>query len=421
MRKFFLIVLGIFIFLNLAIAEEVALTLDEVIAIALRNNSNILLKIEELKKAKEILIQSYAGVLPKLNITEEWQRTVGFYNKDISSIHTQISLQQTLYQGGRILTTISINKDGIGLARVILDKVKLEIISTVKKAFYALRLSEKLVELNKDIWNNTQAHLEVRKKRYQYGEVSRNDILNIEASLVSAQKAYEEALNQKEEAQAILRNVLFLEEGIYIKPMIEFTYEEKEIIYDKAFLDALSKRPEIREYELEESIAKKNVELRRTENRPTISVFWNYFSNSRTTSVMGSNKGWQDYQTSGITVNWPIFDGWLARHKVKQMLIELKEAQLLKEKVKKDIGLELKKAYLTLKEAMVRLKKAESEILFYKDNFLALEEKYKKGEASLLDKEDAELKFKIALFNKEEAVYDYLVAKVDFDKATGGL
>ncbi|MCM8800009.1 MAG: TolC family protein, partial [Candidatus Omnitrophica bacterium] len=378
-------------------------------------------KTEELKKAKEILAQSYAAVFPNLNLTGGWQRTSGFYNKNISSTNTQINLQQSLYQGGRIINTISINKDRIELSQTILDKTKLEIVSAVKRAFYTLMLSKKLIELNQRILENMQAHLEVIKKRYQYGETSRNDILNLETSLVSAQKAYEEALNQQEQAQAILRDLLFLDEGVIIKPVEEFFYEEKEIIYDKAFLEALSKRPEIRQYELEESIAKRNVELMRAENRPKIFTFWNYSSNSRATTVMGSNKGWQDYQNLGITVNWPVFDGWLTSHKVKEALIELKEVQILKGKIKKDIALELKKAYLSLKNAIAKLKKAESEIIFYKDNFLTLEEKYKKGEISLLDKEDAELKYKIALFNKEEAIYDYLVAKVDFDRATGGM
>ncbi|MCX7661603.1 MAG: TolC family protein, partial [Candidatus Omnitrophica bacterium] len=197
----------------------------------------------------------------------------------------------------------------------------------------------------------------------------------------------------------ILRNLLSLEEQILIKPIAEFLYEEKEIIYDNAFLEALSKRPEIRQYELEENIAKRNLDLAHAENRPTITAFWNYYSSSRATLGFGSTKGWQDYQTQGIIVNWPVFDGWLTSHKVRQALIELKEIQILKEKIKRDIALELKKAYLALKNALAKLKKVESEVLFYKDNLFTSEEKYKKGEISSLDKEDAELKYKIAVFN----------------------
>jgi outer membrane protein TolC len=50
-----------------------------------------------------------------------------------------------------------------------------------------------------------------------------------------------------------------------------------------------------------------------------------------------------------------------------------------------------------------------------------VQEKYKKGLSSLLDSSDAALKYAISLFNRKQAIYDYIVAKFNFDKATGGM
>jgi len=421
MKKILFFIFFIFLSTSLIYAEEISLNLEEAIAIGLRDNPNILLGEEEINKAKQILSQSYSSLFPNLNLGLNLQDAKEFYPKDITSINTQIGLTQALYQGGRIINTISLNKDKILLSQTILDKTKLELVLAIKKAFYSLLLQEKLVELNKNILENIQAHLKTQKERYKYGQVSESDILSIETSLSNAQKSYEEALNQKESLEALLKNLLFLKEEIIIKPQGEFIYEPKEIVYDTAFLEALSKRPEIKEYELKERMAKKQVEITRSLNRPNISAAWNYYSGSRTSLGTVSQKGWQDYQTLGVSVQWPIFDGMLTQHKINEALVDLKQTQILKEKIKKDIILELKETYLFLKDAIAKLRKAEAELLLYQDNLSVAEEKYKKGEISWLDKEDAMLKYEISLFNKQSAIYEYILAKASFEKAQGGM
>ena len=57
----------------------------------------------------------------------------------------------------------------------------------------------------------------------------------------------------------------------------------------------------------------------------------------------------------------------------------------------------------------------------YTDNLKVSTEKYDKGQLSLLDKSDAEVKYAVAMFNYKQASYDYILAKAKFDKATGGL
>jgi outer membrane protein TolC len=119
-------------------------------------------------------------------------------------------------------------------------------------------------------------------------------------------------------------------------------------------------------------------------------------------------------------LTWPIFDGWATRAKVEQAIIGLKETQLAKEKVVKDIALELKNAYLGLKNAIARIRTVDSELGVYSDNLSGVAEKYRQGIASLLDNEDAALKYEISSFNKKQAIYDYIIAQSSFDKATGG-
>lgn len=204
-----------------------------------------------------------------------------------------------------------------------------------------------------------------------------------------------------------------------IKPAAQLSYEPVEVAYDEAFLQALASRPEIRQYAAQTKADKKAIEIAKADNRPDIYASWDYYS--RSTVSASTTKNWSDYNVIGLTFSWPIFDGWLTKAKVEQAIIDLKETQLTREKTIKDIALELKNAYLALKNALAKIAAVESDAKVYQDNLDSVERKYEEGIASVLDLNDADLKYAVSSFKKNEAVYDYIIAKGSFDKATGGI
>ncbi|MFH1641194.1 MAG: TolC family protein [Candidatus Omnitrophota bacterium] len=404
-----------------AAEKEVSLTLDEAVAIALRDSRDILLRIEDVNKAKERLAESKAGLLPTLNFTGGWTYSKNLYPQGLGQTATQFTLKQYLYKGGETINTIKYNGYNLEVTQAVLDKAKLDLVLNVQNAFYTLSLAEEFTELNKYILYNAKAHLEVEEARYQSGEASESDILAIKESLSATEEAYEESLNQVEAASGLLKNLLYLDDKVRIRPQAQLSYEPRDIAYDEAFLKAMKTRPEIRQYEALQEANKKAVEMAKSKGRPNIYASWDYYSRSTTSLTFMPSKGWQDYNIIGITFSWPMFDGWLTKARIEQAIVDLRQTRLTKEKTVKDIALELKNAYLDLKDAVSKIKTAESEIAAYSDNLSVIKLKYDDGIASLLDLEDANLRYSISKFNKIQAAYDYIIAKANFDKATGGI
>lgn len=417
-RLIFILILSIFIFPLWLRAEEVSLRLDEAVAIALRVNRDILLKASDVQKAKLKIAQAQSSLFPSLSFTGDWTDTRGYYTKDIGQTTTQATLKQNLYKGGKIINTIKYNEYGFDIAQAVLDKTKLEIVLNVKKAFYTLLLANEYANLNQGILKNTKEHLQFLQARYANGQASESDILKIKDSLESVQQAYAASLNQIESSSTLLRNLLYLSEEVQIKPNAEFNYETKELAYDQAFLRAMSTRPEIRQYEAQVKANQKGIEIAKADGRPTIYASWDYYSSSNLSAT--ATRNWNDYNAIGFTFSWPVFDGWQTKAKVEQAIIDLKEAQLSKEKTIKDIAQELKNAYLDLQNAIAKMQAMEAKINLYKDTLRVAEEEYKTGIASSLDLSDVSLSYAVSLFNQKEAIYDYIIAKAKFDKATGG-
>jgi outer membrane protein TolC len=400
-------------------AEEVSLTLNEAVVIALSSNRDILLKEEDLKKAKLKISESQAGLLPSLDLTATRSDTRGYYDKDLTQTTTQATLKQYLYKGGEIINTIRYNGYNFEVTKALLDQEKFDVIVSVKNAFYTLLLADEFAALNKAILTNSQAHLDFIRERYKSGQASDQDVSSAESSLSNVNQAYQASLNDAESTSVLLCNLLYLDKDIRIKPQGEFNYEAVQVAYDEAFLKAMSQRPEIKQYEAQEKADKSAIEVKKAAARPSIYASWDYYS--RDHIALSTAKGWNDYNVIGVTVSWPIFDGWETKAKVQQAIIDLKETQLLKEKTTKDIAKELKDAYISLKDAIAKIQAVESDVKFYGENLSSTKEKYQKGITSGLDVSDAALKYEVALFNKKQAIYDYITANIDFDKATGGM
>ena len=400
-------------------ATEVVLSVDEAVAVALRDSRDIMLKAEELKASKARLAESVSARFPTLSFTGAWGVTRGYYSKDSGQSTAQATLKQYLYRGGKTAGSIERDRYLVDVSGALLDKQKLETVSSVRKAFYTLLLADEFSRVNKQILANAREHLESVRARYQNGQASESDIIAIESSLEDIQEAYERAYNQAELAQASLRVLLFVDKDTAIKASGEFLYEPQDVAYDEAFLAALAQRPEIRQYEAKLKADAKAIDVAKAESRPSVYASWDYYSRSHLTAT--TTRNWNDYNIIGLTFSWPVFDGWVAAHKVEQAVSGLKSTELSYEKTIKDIALELSTAYVSLKNALARIRASESDLKVYKDNFSSAQEKYRSGIVSFLDLSDSELKYAISSFNRKQAVYDYLAAKISFEKATGGL
>ena len=401
-------------------AEEITLTFSEAVAIGLRDNRDILFKGQDVDKAKLKISEAQAGIFPTLTYTGGWLYTVGLYDQDQGQDTSQISLRQYLYQGGKVVNSLKYSGYKLEVAQSLLDKTKLEKIFDFSLAYYTLALTNSFVQLNKAILKNSREHLDYIKALYKNGQASESDILQAEASLSSVEQADEGSRTQQEAGKALLNNLLALAKDVEVVPSTEYKYTPKDIAFDQGFLKAMQARPEIKQFDSQLKADKSAIEVARAGGRPEIYFSWDYYSRIHGVTTTVNTQNWNDYKTFGIVLSWPIFDGWKTKALVEEAIVDLKQTQLGKAKLFGDIALEVKNAYLALKDSIEKIKTSQADISLYKNNLSTAIDRYAGGLVSALDNSDAQLKYEVAVFNQQQAVYDYAIAKFNFDKATGG-
>ncbi|MFH1245835.1 MAG: TolC family protein, partial [Candidatus Omnitrophota bacterium] len=161
-------------------AEEVVLTLPEAIAIALRDNRDVLLQAEELQKSKHALAESQAALWPALSLLAGETLTHGYYaDKDLFQFSGQITLKQYLYKGGKTSAAIAQDEYQIEADQALLERTKLETALVVKKAFFTLLLAEEFARLNKNIVENAEKHLAKGEAKFSKGQAAELEILKL--------------------------------------------------------------------------------------------------------------------------------------------------------------------------------------------------------------------------------------------------
>jgi outer membrane protein TolC len=104
---------------------------------------------------------------------------------------------------------------------------------------------------------------------------------------------------------------------------------------------------------------------------------------------------------------------------VKRASINLEKSQLRIERARDDIYNELANIFLWMQEARERIESAEATLASAERAFHIAEATSRNGLATQLELKDARLDLDEARLNRYLAIYDYMVAQFEWERATG--
>jgi outer membrane protein TolC len=114
-----------------------------------------------------------------------------------------------------------------------------------------------------------------------------------------------------------------------------------------------------------------------------------------------------------------LFDTNLTLSKVKQAETEVAQATEKFRQTKDSVSLEVRQAYLSMKEAEKRIETSQVAVAKADEDFKIAQVRYSAGVGTNLDVIDAQLALAQAKTNYIQALYDYNTSKAKLDKAMG--
>ena len=209
MMNFIFSILILSVFISAAVAQ--GYDLAECIGIALDNKQTLYSAELEVQSAEKGITGSYSGLLPSVNLSTSSGRThypeqetisLDFENNKLdtsvsrstSSMSTGLSINQTLYDGGRSFNTVRQARTNLDIARLNQRQTRIQVIQNVASSYYGLLQAQQLLDVAEKNLNLSEQQVDLVQKQFDVGAVRKTDLLKAD---VARGQAKVDALNRK--------------------------------------------------------------------------------------------------------------------------------------------------------------------------------------------------------------------------------
>ena len=389
------------------------LTLDDCLATAMKNNPDITAARESLNAERTTINQAAASGRPQLSADSSYRRG-GTGDDHEGSYSTGVSVNQSISDWGRRETRIKRARLSTEAAEADYEETVDLVVQRVYNAYYALNRAVRDVDIAQTRYDNYEKRLDWARSYYEVGTKAKIEVTKAESDLASSKLTLVRAQSNEELCRAELANAM----GV---PLMEISgvedmlgYEDWSISLDDAVAGAMKDRPELVARRLRVESAAENVTLQMKGLSPSLSASAGY--------SFGNHSYFDhDQWNAGLTLSVPLTDGGLTKSMVEQARAQLRQAEAELVGLENSVTLEVRTAWEDLrqaKESPTSSQEAERAAKATLDLALG---RYKAGVGDNLEISDAVDGYAVASANTVLALYDCKNARINLEKAMGGL
>ncbi len=295
------------------------------------------------------------------------------------------------------------------------NEVIFQVVTTYLNSLKMGRLlssKEKAVER----WRND---LRLIEERLRLGSASKADLLKSKVNHLQAQ--YDLLIAKKEDrvARLNLKKLIGMDltDSLFlIEPSLEFELPEKETITQKA----LENDPYLNMYNAEKTSAKLDLLSNTTNQLFSLSVNGKYgYSGDDFPTSSTWDEGY--YSSVRLSIVIPIFTGFSRVNDIMISRLRLSVAEIEVRDREREIRISAEDGYLGYKESVENVELTKATIDLANESYTATEERYRLGEASIIELLSAEEDLLQAQYSATQALFDYYLSIYKMKRIMGRL
>ncbi len=399
-------------------------TLSDLFRIGVENSNRVKISAENISIAELDKSRALSVLVPRLTAFGSYTQFDRSKSASSDSIVIQpdnqatwgVRLDQAFTVNGRELTAYNIAKEGISRNRFDYQAVREDYLISIAVAYYDVLKSRKGLDIANANLERLTAYRNAANIRLKVGEVTKTVLLRAEGELSGARSDQIRAQNQLELAKAVLVRVTGIPSNFALK-------EEKFEMPATAPLaqvqdKAIKQRPELKSLEVQKKIAEDQVRYAKGAYWPQLGLAAVYGGADQNPSGSTFNK---ESRYAIASLNFPLFEGGLRKAEVNQSISRLRQSELTLNDMAQTVRVEVENVYLDLETQKGMLQFLGDQLTFARDNYNAVSRQFEFGLASSLDVIDANNLLLSAERQLADASYNYQLAILRLQRATGGL
>jgi len=418
------------ILLAASLSAQPLLTLEDAIALGLKNSYSIQIARNQAEAAANNRGLGVAGLLPTLNATgsygvidnkKESDPPAATENLDITNLAAELSLNWTIFDGFNMFISHSLYRQlarqGEYQAR---DQIEQTIVA-ISMAYFNLVQQEQLEQVARDTRAVSESRLDRERVRHELGGASSTDFLQSQVVFNSDQSNLLNSELQVTIARQQLNILLGQDPATTFAVETEIDIPELTLSRDQVFEAAEANNASLKAAELGHNVARRQVQSARSAFMPRLSAFAEYSLTDQTLNSDAEPNPNIDLGTKttgptvGLALSFNLFNG--TRDRVR---LQINQSLLLADTRNRLRGL-AQERYDTYQQRIELVTLEEQNIVAAEQNLSLQQERFDLGSSTSLEFRDAQVRLAAARTSVIQARYQARIARIEIEQLIGGL
>lgn len=332
-----------------------------------------------------------------------------------------ISLTQILFDG-QVFVGLMARDATMRFARKKVEVTEEMIKANIHKVYYQLVVSKTQVELLDANIERLEKLLKDTRIIYENGFAEKMDVDKLNVQLTNLQTEKQKVLNS-------------ISNGYYgLKVLMGMPVRDELVLTDKLTDEQIKEgilensiykyedRKEFQYAQIGKELNEYNIRRYKLSQIPTVLLNGQYAKNAQRNKWNFFGKGdWFTISNISLNINIPIFNGFYTKSKIQQTKIQLRQTENQIEALKLTIDNEVETAKNNFRSAIATMDFQKKNMELAEKVYQQTKKKYEVGTGSQTEINAAQVELKTAQTSYITALYDAIISKIDYMKATGKL
>lgn len=416
---------------SLPLFAQELLTPEQAIEIALKNNYSISISKSEADFAKNNYTLGNAGFLPSVNLNASGNTSTNNFKQNLSTgvvtertgvnsnnLSASAVMTWTVFDGFRMFATYDKLQALMEVGELAL-KVQIEnSVSSVLLAYYDVVRQKQEKKANDNSIKLYNERVQIADQKFKLGLTAKVDYLQARVDLTALQSASITQQIAIENSKANL-NVLLGRKPDAAFDVIDTIIVDQTLSLEELKSNADKQNTLVKYNERNVQVFKKAMQEFNGSMYPRLSVNagYNYSRTASEAGLVALNRS--NGPTVGFTATWNLFNGRILNSQIRNARVQMDIAEIQLEQAKLELESQVFQSWNNTKLAFEILKLEEENILLAKENVIIAMERYKVGNGTSIELQQAQQSFDAAQVRLVAARYNAMAAEIDLKRLRG--
>jgi len=298
---------------------------------------------------------------------------------------------------------------------------RLEMVTQVKQAYYAVLLSKEALDVYKSVYDNAMLNYEKVERKYNAQKASELEYTRAKANVANA------IPNVYNSESSVILGLWQLKAvmGVDLDMDIDVAGSLSDYA-DTMFKDihdndnyTLTYNSTMRQLAIQADELAEAVRTQKYAYLPTLAASFSYTMNAMTNDFKFSTYRWTPYSYVGLSLSIPIFSGGKRLNNVRQSQVQSAELDLQRNNTERQLKIAIRQYLNTMEANMKSYASAQQAVDLAQKAYDISAKSFEVGKSTLTDLNDSQLTLTQSKLSESQAIYNFMVAKSNLEQTLG--